>query len=465
MRGALAAALAAALWACASLPAGSGGPPLEADLSVNDRGGRPAHLVLVSVGGLTPDRHAVGGDMPALAALAAAGVAADGLDPVVPAGARAVHATLISGAVPAEHGVIADRLLGERGLRRSETRHASHLRATTLWQRVAEGGGAVTALDWPTTLGAEIEGLLPDVGPDRKRETWRALAVESASPWIAARVSQAGPEVEAPGPARDRLLVDLACEALARGPRLVLLRLRGAETALVAEGPRGAGVAEAFAHVDAEIARLVDCSERAGLLGETAFVFVGDRALLATHTAYRPNAALRDAGLIGAQGRWKAISRSNGGSAFVYASDGRAALDARRLFEIAAGETGAFRVVSAEEMIRLEADPDAWFGLDAEPGFAFEDDHAGSALGPARQRGTGGYLGRPAAQRTGFVAYGRGVRRGIEIPRMSQLDVAPTLAPLLDVTIEGVPGRALVGLLRLDGAAAPAAPAPGSGRG
>jgi hypothetical protein len=55
------------------------------------------------------------------------------------------------------------------------------------------------------------------------------------------------------------------------------------------------------------------------------------------------------------------------------------------------------------------------------------------------------------------------VRRGIEIPRMSQLDVAPTLAPLLDVTIEGVPGRALVGLLRLDGA--PAAPAPGSGRG
>jgi hypothetical protein len=47
---------------------------------------------------------------------------------------------------------------------------------------------------------------------------------------------------------------------------------------------------------------------------------------------------------------------------------------------------------------------------------------------------------------------------------MSQRDVAPTGAPLLDVTLEGVPGRALVGLLRIDAAAARAAPAPGSGR-
>jgi hypothetical protein len=243
----------------------------------------------------------------------------------------------------------------------------------------------------------------------------------------------------------------------------VLLRLRGAEAALVAEGPRGAGVAVAFGRVDREIARLVECSQRSGLLAETAFVVVGDRALLATHTAYRPNTVLRDAALIGAQGRWKAISRSNGGSAFVYAGEGRAALDARRLLEAEAEKTGAFRVVSAEEMIRVRADPDAWFGLDAEPGFAIEDDHAGVALGPARHRGSGGYLGRPSGQRTGFVAYGRGVRRGLEVPRMSQLDVAPTLANLLGVSLPRVSGRAMIGLLRLDSAAARGLSEPGRG--
>jgi hypothetical protein len=448
MRRALAAAFAAALWACASLPSAPTPPPFGADLAATDGGGRPAQLVLVSVGGLTPDRYAPGGAMPALAALAAAGVAGDGLDPGVPATPRAAHATLVSGVGPAEHGVIADRLLGERGLRRSEARHASLLRATTLWQRVAEAGGTVAALDWPTTLGAEIETLLPDVGPERQGESWRGLAARAATAWIGARVANADPAVDAPGAARDQLLVELACSALGRGPRLVLLRLRGAEAALVAGGPRGAGVAAAFTQVDRELARLVDCSERAGRLAETAFVVVGDRALLATHTAFRPNVALRAADLIGAQGRWKAISRSNGGSAFVYATDGRVALAARRLLEEAAEETRVFRVVSAEEMIRREADPDAWFGLEAEPGFVFEDDRRGEALGPARARAVGGYLREDAAARTGFVAFGRGVRRGLEVPRMSQLDVAPTLAPLLGVTLERAQGRALLGLLR-----------------
>ncbi|MEN8159361.1 MAG: alkaline phosphatase family protein [Myxococcota bacterium] len=448
MRRALAAALAAALWACASLPGTPSAPPLAADLGVADGGGSPAQVVLVSVGGLTPDRYAPGGGMPALATLAAAGVAADGLDPVVPAAARAAHATLVSGVAPSEHGVIADRLLGERGLRRSEARHASLLRATTLWQRVAEAGGTVAALDWPTTLGAEIETLLPDVGPERQGETWRGLVARAATPWIGTRVAEADPAVDAPGAARDPLLVELACSALELGPRLVLLRLRGAEVALVAGGPRGAGVAAAFARVDRELARLVECTERAGRLADTAFVVVGDRALLATHTAFRPNVVLRAADLIGAQGRWKAIARSNGGSTFVYASDGRAALAARRLLEKTAGETRAFRVVSAEEMIQRQADPDAWFGLEAEPGFVFEDDHRGDALGPARARAAGGYLREDAAARTGFVAYGRGVRRGVEVPRMSQLDVAPTLAPLLGVTLERAVGRALIGLLR-----------------
>ncbi len=463
MRGASAAALAAALWACASFPAATARPPFAADLAASDGAGAPAQLVLVSVGGLTPERYRSDGGMPALAALAAAGVAADGLDPVVPASPRAVHATLVSGVLPAEHGVIADRMIGERGLRRSETRHASLLKAPTLWQRVAEAGGTVAALDWPTTLGAEIETLLPDVGPERQGESWRALAAKAATPWIAARVREADPAVEVPGPARDQLLVDLACHALAGTPRLVLLRLRGGEAALVAEGPRGPGVAAAFERVDHELGRLVDCSARAGRLADTVFVVVGDRALLPTHTAYRPNAALRGAGLIGAQGRWKAISRSNGGSAFVYASDRRAALEARRLLEAAAGKTGAFRVISAEEMIRRQADPDAWFGLEAEPGFAFEDDRAGQALGPARQRGTGGYLREDASQRTGFVACGRGVRRGLEVPRMSLLDVAPTLAPLLGVTLERVPGRPLIGLLRLGPAGARRSPGPGRG--
>jgi len=49
----------------------------------------------------------------------------------------------------------------------------------------------------------------------------------------------------------------------------------------------------------------------------------------------------------------------------------------------------------------------------------------------------------------GFVAWGPGIARGLRIPVMELTDVAPTLAPLLGLSLDGVEGRVLVGVLRL----------------
>ena len=90
----------------------------------------------------------------------------------------------------------------------------------------------------------------------------------------------------------------------------------------------------------------------------------------------------------------------------------------------------------------------------------FEDARRGARRSaPARARGVGRLPRRTTpAQRTGFVAFGRGVRRGLDVPRMTQLDVAPTLAALLGVPLEPTSGRALVGLLRVGPAGARAHP-------
>ncbi len=434
--------------ACGALPSR---PPGGHDvLATGDGAGRPAHVVLVSIAGLTPDRYLAGDAMPRLASLASQGVAAQQVEPVAPASVYPAHATLVTGVVPAEHAIVADQLLGERGVRRAAPSHASQLHAPALWQRVTESGGAVTALDWPTTVGAEIASLLPDVAPEREGEAWQTLAASAATPWLAERVRAAPPAVGTPGAARDTLLVDLACAAFRQSPRLVLLRLRGAEAPLASAGPRSPEVSAAFSALDAELGRLVACADSAGVLSQTAFFVTGDRALEPVHTGLRPNLWLLEEGWITPEGHWKALVRSNGSSAFVYANEARVALEARRRLEAGAKETGAFRIVGADEMIARGADPDAWFGLQAEPGFVFENAAGGAPVGAAPVRAAGGRLVRDdTAPGTGLVAFGRGVRRGILVPRMTQLDVAPTLAALLGVKLEGATGRSLVGLLRL----------------
>ena len=135
----------------------------------------------------------------------------------------------------------------------------------------------------------------------------------------------------------------------------------------------------------------------------------------------------------------------------MYADEARTALDARQLLEARAAESGAFQVVGAEAMIAAGADPDAWFGLQAEPGFAFDDAYGGAALAPAPELASAGALLGAAASPTGLVAFGRGIRRGVRVPRMTQLDVAPTLAELLGVKLEAASGRSLVGLLHVSG--------------
>jgi hypothetical protein len=440
-------ALAALLLACAGVPGAA--PTRREAPPVADAAGRPALLVLISVAGLTPDRYLDGDTMPVLAALARVGAAAEEVEPVAPAAVYPAHATLVTGVAPADHGVAADQLIGDRGVRLAPPAHASQLRAAALWQRVAEAGGAVASFDWPTTTGATIASLLPDVMPLRAGEHWTTLAANASTDWIAERVRAAPPAVNTPGAARDALLVELACAAFAQSPRLVLLRLRGPERALVEGGPRDPAAASAFAAADAELERLLDCAARAGVLPQAAFVVAGDRALEAVHTVVRPNVWLREGGWITPQGRWTALVRSNGGSAFVYANEARTALQVRQRLEAAAQDTGVFRIVSADEMIARGADPDAWFGLQAEPGFVFENEAAGAALGPAGARAAGGWLAGRAPPATGLVACGRGVRRGVVVPRMRQLDVAPTLAALLGVPLEGADGRSFVGLLRV----------------
>lgn len=421
-----------------------------------------ARLLFVTIAGLEPASWAppaVGAPptMPTAAALASLGVSADYASGVAPPSAYPVHATLVTGRAPRAHGISAEFRIGAHGVRLERYSHASQLRGPMLWQLAADRRVPVAALDWPSTLGAAIEMLLPDVAPTRRGERYADLLTAAASAELAAAVAALGEAADAaalPGAEHDRLLVDLACVLAARPrpPALLLLRLTQTEPALRAAGPGSSAVQQAFAAADRELARLLGCFDAAGLLADAAVALAGDRTFEPIHSVVLPNVALAEARLvdlepIGTVAGWSALARSNGGSAFVYAADEARALEAREVLLGMARRTGAFRVVSASEMSQLGADPEAWFGLDAAAGFAFGDAARGPHVAPSAERGASGRLRSESSATPAVVFFGRGFRRGVRVPRMSQLDVAPTLAAALGLSIDGAEGRALVGLL------------------
>ncbi len=469
------AALLLAASACAApgsspapAPAGGGrsaGGALQLPAPAPPPGARPLVLVLVSVAGMEPSHYRGSGAarpwMPTVAALAAAGVSADAVEAVAPATKYPAHATLLTGRTPARHGITADLLIGRNGVRATRYWHASHLKAETLWQLVANSRRGVASLGWPSTVGASIPILLPDVVPTRRGQSWLEAAGDATTPAILEAAKSAGgtdPATDHAGPARDRVLVELACRLLSapEPPVLLLLHLSQTEPAIVAHGPDSAETQASFAAADRDVARLLGCLDGAGHLASSAIAVVGDHGTAPVHTLIEPNAVLAHEGLLEASNgngdgvrSWKALVRTNGGSAFVYAESDAAALQARGALEDAAFRTGVFRVVTARDMLAVGADPSAWFGLEAEPGFAFGNAPREPLLRAAAQRGVGGYLPPSAEMSAGFVAWGRGLRSGIRIPKMRQTDVAPTLAPLLGVELPENEGRELVGVLSL----------------
>ena len=423
----------------------------------------PRHLLVISVAGLTSQRYRplkrATFVMPVVAALAEAGLSADAVGSVAPATRYPAHATLVTGRVPARHGIVADRRLGKRGIGMESFSNASQLRPPSLWAEVTASGRSVAALAWPSTIGAKLDFILPDREPLRT-ETWLEAQIGYATPRLLAIAQQEGaedPRMRLAGSPRDHVMVSVACrlfEAEAP-PDLLLLHLSQTAPAIAIGGVNTPVTDAAFRSVDAEIARLIRCIRSRDLLASTSIVVVGDHGVASVHSVVYPNIAMAAAGLLTPEQvgsnivHWNALVRSNGGSAFVYAREAEDAMLARQVLDEVAVRTGAFRIVSAEEMLRQGADPSAWFGLEGEPGFIFGDAARGILVEPFSGRGGWGYLPENPAMDTGFVAWGPGFRRGVRLPRLRLVDIAPTLAPLLGVSLKGVDGRILVGVLRL----------------
>ncbi|MCL4686822.1 alkaline phosphatase family protein [Myxococcota bacterium] len=430
---------AALLAACASGrgPAVSGPVVPAAGLPAADTLLRqPEHVVLIAIPGLVAadflPAPGVRATAPQLAVLAEAGLAVEALLPVFPPLSLPALVSLVTGRGPVRHGVWQSQSIGERGLGAPGPVPASAVQGGTLWQAVAAAGGAVASFDWPATAGTAIAQPLPAAVTD--------------------------PAAAAPGPARDTAIAAAACTLLIGPdpPRLLLLRLSQADIARASAAPGSVAAQRSIAGADAQVARLVGCLRQAARLESTAIVVTGDHGALPVHTAILPNARLADVGLVTLErGRrvvsWRALARSNGGTAFVYARDAEDALLARRALDESARRSGAFRVVSAQELLARGADPEAWFGLDAAPGWVFDDGFDTSLFAPATRRAAGGYAPGEQRMATGLVAFGAGLRSGLRVPEMRQIDVAPTLAGLLGVGLPDADGLALVGVLRSRG--------------
>jgi hypothetical protein len=422
------------------------------------------HVVLVSIDGLRPEFYLdPAWGAPMLRQLVAQGAHAEQVKGVFPSVTYPSHTTMVTGMLPARHGIYYNSPFEPDGVTGRWHWEASAITARTLWDAVRDADLTSAGVGWPVTVGAPIDYLIPEVWSldpaDDFIETTRAA---SHPPDLLAEL-----EREATGRltvsnftiyqmTRDDRAGDIAAYLLATyRPNLLAVHLIETDHFQHQDGRDSWRVRRAVSAADRALSQIYEAAERAGILERTAFIVTGDHGHVDRHTRLAPNVLLAGAGLMGdsveRRGDWRAAFHTTAASAFLHLNDpadGEALAEVRRFLDaLPRGVEELFRVLDRAELDRLGAAPEAALALALEPGIDVTSSPAGPLVG-AVEGATHGYLPDASPQiYTGLVASGAGIRPGAAASRLRLTDIAPLIAHLLGLEMPAGDGVMPLGFL------------------
>jgi predicted AlkP superfamily pyrophosphatase or phosphodiesterase len=382
------------------------------------------------------------GRLPNLARLHAEGSFAEGVEGVYPSVTYPSHTTIVTGRLPAEHGIYSN--VSVRDPREKPDHwfwYAKHIKVPTLWDEARRAHLTSAAVSWPVTAGAAIDWNVPEIWDPAKGEEMdlQFLAQHSTPGLIQQAVQALGPMLA--GADTDTIRTRFAAHLLTKyRPNLTLVHLANPDHEEHLHGLASPQAAKALEASDAHVGELLQALQEAGMADSTVVFVVSDHGFLPIDHDIRPNVLLVKAGLLSADPTGqitggRIFTLSNGGSFFVYWPD---TMDLRSEVQTALKPLLDRDVLWAEfdpaALHDLGAEPAVKLALDAPEGYAFTGRAAGDVVGLRRTPGgTHGYLPYRAGLEASFIVWGPGIRRGVNLHRICMTSEGPTILKALGV--------------------------------
>lgn len=425
---------------------------------------RGSHVILISLDGFAADYlNDPRLPIPNIRGMAAGGAHAKRMTVSTPSVTWPNHTTLVTGVPPAAHGVLANGMIEPTSGGASYTINPRHsreemCRVPTLYDAAKDAGLRSAEINWPVTRGSKaLDFSFPD-HPEPINHTTPSL-VKDLVDWklIPAPTNAGFGNLGAVG--RDHVWTQSAIRIFKRDrPNLLLLHLLNTDGQQHAFGPQSTEAYTALAMADRFVGDVLQAVKESGRQKDTTVIVTADHGFVRVTRQIKPNARLRARGYIGeADGKQqiRAQSISEGGVALVYFPGRRGNRDfADEVAGALAGMEGIDRILKPADYgpyglplpDRYAQAPD--LVLAAKDGYAFSNDSNGAEIATQeRPTGSHGYLQSNPRLDAILVMSGRGIRKGASLERARNLDVAPTIASLLDIKLTGAQGRPLTELL------------------
>lgn len=423
-----------------------------------------SHLVLISISGLRADdvndaerlRLAI----PTIQALRLKGSYAAGVESVYPSQSKPAHVSIVTGVLPADHGITSDFPFNEQTGVQSTKPHLSstEIKADTLWEAAKREGLTTAAISYPVTASAAIDFMLPETGeekgnhnsnpPDLMNEILHALKAESEILPLKSKPENLVHQT------RDDFKAEAAAYLIDKyRPNLLLINFTSLDLAQKRFGIRSTETKAVMALIDTLIQKIVSATSLAKPADETTFLIVSDHGSSQIEREFRPNVLLAKKGFLttdeqGNVKSWRAIIQSFEGSAAVFfknPQDESTTQEVEKIFRELEKDSDnpIWRITSRHDGTRLGVDPRAAFYLDAAPRYKISSRANGSATAKTEELAAHGYLPSRAEMRATLIFAGKGIKANQRIEYTRLIDIAPTVGRLLGFEMKSARGRVL----------------------
>jgi predicted AlkP superfamily pyrophosphatase or phosphodiesterase len=391
--------------------------------------------------------------VPTLRKLAAEGAIAKSMKPINPTVTWPNHTAMVTGVDASKHLVLFNGLLTrpspdvppviEPWRDKDLMVHAS-----TIYDLAHEAGLTTAQVDWVAIYNARnIDWKFPEL-PDPQGEIERSLIADGVVSAEQLRTFEDSSQAW-----QDEMWTDAAVKILeTHRPNLLLLHLLTLDDINHQYGPMTQASFTAMALLDANVKRVADVLQRPEFAGRSTLLIVSDHGFRSIQYKIHPNIILQQKGIVrssGTQTKADAWVIPDGGVAMVYtlnqARKSDLVAELRRIY----GEAeGIGHVYGQDEFANLglptqaQSDQSPDLLLAAKDNYCFTGEASDQFVTPS-PGGTHGYLNTDPKMQAIFLAWGRSVPHGIRLGSISNLDVAPTIAALLNLQMKQIQGHAI----------------------
>ncbi len=403
------------------------------------------HVLVISVDGMASSWYMnppPGPAIPNIRRLIAQGTFAEAVEGVYPTLTYPSHTTMVTGRMPAAHGIYTNLSSREAGRNPNDWFwFAKAIRMPTLWDEARKHHLTTASVAWPVTAGAAINWDVPEI--------WNPNKAAAPEPFYVARFMNPLVTLEVAltlGLPRhdsedDGNRARIASEFLIRHhPSLTLVHLEALDLAEHDRGPGSARAIAALERDDVHIGELLAAVKQAGIESSTDVFVVSDHGFLPVQREVKANLLLAQAGLltVDSHGRvtgGKITTVVNEGSFFIYWPQGD---DFAAQVESALKPLREQGLIHAEfdrqALVRMGADPEAQLAFDAADGAKFVAEASGPLVNELRfPNGDHGYLPTRPGLQSSFIACGPDIRAGADLHQIAITEIAPTLLEAMGI--------------------------------